>query len=273
MKFLEYYYCFGWKGVWWFLISQWGSTVKRVHIKQKGYDYPIYFRIGSSDTEVYHQIIAREEYAFDISIRPQWIVDAGANIGLTSVFFSKKFPDATILALEPEASNYALLKQNTKSYPNIIALNKALWKNASEIDIVDTGEGAWSFQTTAHHPVNGKPALRVWSTTIDQLMAEYNIPCIDILKIDIEGSEKEVFENPSKWIERVSAIIIELHDRFRPGCSRHFYRFMDHHPQEGVLGDCVIVAKEGIDAKINSKIAKNQRLALFELNKKSPVAS
>jgi len=45
-----------------------------------------------------------------------------------------------------------------------------------------------------------------------------------ILKIDIEGAEKELFKaNYKKWIDKVDVLIIELHDRFKPGCSATFY--------------------------------------------------
>ena len=55
--------------------------------------------------------------------------------------------------------------------------------------------------------------------TMHTLMAEMNLDSIDLLKVDIEGAEKEVFED-CDWMQRVDCLIIELHDRFKPGCSR-----------------------------------------------------
>ena len=53
-------------------------------------------------------------------------------------------------------------------------------------------------------------------------MAEYMLDGIDLLKIDIEGAEREVFEDTSAWIGRVRSLIVELHEHFKPGCERSF---------------------------------------------------
>jgi hypothetical protein len=64
---------------------------------------------------------------------------------------------------------------------------------------------------------------KVMAMTVDKIMNDYNLEKIDILKIDIEGAEKEVFSNASSWIEKVDAIIVELHERRKTGCRRSFY--------------------------------------------------
>lgn len=61
--------------------------------------------------------------------------------------------------------------------------------------------------------------------TVEDIMERFNLDRIDLLKVDIEGAEKEVFSDSDavKWIDAVDAIEVELHDRFRPGCSRAFF--------------------------------------------------
>jgi hypothetical protein len=59
--------------------------------------------------------------------------------------------------------------------------------------------------------------------TIDKIMNDFKIEEIDILKMDIEGAEKEVFNNSRRWIQKVNAIVVELHERFKFGCNRAFY--------------------------------------------------
>jgi len=54
-------------------------------------------------------------------------------------------------------------------------------------------------------------------------MNEHGIESIDLLKMDIEGGEKDVLENSQEWIGSVSAMTIELHDGISMGCSRAFY--------------------------------------------------
>lgn len=72
----------------------------------------------------------------------------------------------------------------------------------------------WAFQVVEGSPVDGIPAV-----CIQDIIAESNMPRIGVLKVDIEGSEVEVLDHPAGWIGSIGTMIIELHDRFRPGCS------------------------------------------------------
>lgn len=188
--------------------------------------YPFWLRVPSSDVRIYEQIFAKQEYDFRTSVQPRVIVDAGANIGLASIYFANKYPDAKILAIEPEQSNFELLQKNTGPYANVIAIQAALWHKNEEINVVDPGVGKWGFRTEEKDS-SGKLAdgtcQVVASVTLDKIIDDYDLGRIDILKLDIEGAEKEVFSNTSSWIEKVDSIIIELHERMKSGCSRSFY--------------------------------------------------
>jgi hypothetical protein len=67
-------------------------------------------RPNTSDMDVFQQIFVNEEYEFSLDTDPAVIIDAGANIGLASIYYSIKYPKAKIIAIEPELSNYELLK-------------------------------------------------------------------------------------------------------------------------------------------------------------------
>ena len=184
--------------------------------------HPVWIRLRSSDTSVLWQVFGIAEYDADFCKPPRIIVDAGANIGLTSIFFANKYPEARVFAIEPETSNYEIMKKNTACYSNIIPIRAALWKNNTELSVFDPGLGKYGFQTM--DGIEKRAALeRVCGLTIDKLMADYNLDQIDILKIDIEGSEKEIFENASSWTGRVGVIEVEMHDRIKTGCSRVVY--------------------------------------------------
>lgn len=164
------------------------------------------------------------EYELEVCLHPRVIVDAGANIGLTSVFFANKYPDAKIVAIEPEPTNYELLLKNIAPYSNIVSVQAALWKENTELALIDCGLGNYGFQThPGSVPCQSGMVGHVPSITIDMLMKDYQLDHIDILKIDIEGAEKEVFENASLWIDQVRAIEVETHDRMKMGCSRAVY--------------------------------------------------
>lgn len=194
------------------------NTVK---INVPGILNPIKVRAGTSDVSVFGQIFVDEEYNFPISIKPELIIDGGANVGYASIYFANKFRDAHIIAVEPEKSNIEILKENTSYYPNIEVIESAIWDDNTYLKIKDIGLGNWGFVVEKTRP-NEPESFK--AITIQKLLTESGYEKIDILKLDIEGSEKEVFSNMyEEWLCKVSILIIELHDKIKPGCSNAFY--------------------------------------------------
>jgi FkbM family methyltransferase len=195
---------------------------KRKRFKIPLYPHPIHLRPFSTDVKVFREIFLFRTYLYDISPSPCVIVDAGANTGLSSVFFACRFPAATVYAIEPERSNFDCLLRNIKHYGNITAVQTALWCRDTVLKIHDQDEDQWAF--TVEECNNDDPhAFTAMSLT--SLMQRYQISHIDLLKLDIEGAEKEVFlENCDYWLMRTKVIMIELHDWIKPGCSSAFFK-------------------------------------------------
>jgi FkbM family methyltransferase len=196
-----------------------------VKVSVSGLTFPVHVRLRTTDVSLLSEMMEDAEYDIDLPTPPRVIVDAGANIGLTTVFFANKYPQARIIAVEPELSNFNLLKKNAEPYPNITCLRAALWKNNTKIELSDPGLGHWGFQAT-EKPVAGGPTAsptEVPGITVDALMKQFGINYLDFLRMDIEGAEQEVCEHTSSWMDKVGVIGVELHDRLKPGCSRSFY--------------------------------------------------
>ena len=188
--------------------------------------HPLRLRIPSSDIPTYKQVFIDQEYDFLVTTQPHVIVDAGANIGCASIYFANKYPGAQIIAIEPERGNFALLKDNVAPYPNIVPIHAALWDKNDTLNLIDPGFGNWGFMTEksdSSEPLTGNHCHAVSAVTVETIMQDYNLDKIDILKIDIEGAEKEVFADTSRWIEKVDSLIVELHERVKEGCNRSFY--------------------------------------------------
>lgn len=187
--------------------------------------HPFHLRVPSSDISTYEQIFLLKEYECNALKPPRTIVDAGANIGLASIYFANRFPDSKIIAIEPERSNFELLATNIAPYKNITGVHAALWHENKKINLVDPNLGKWGFMTQSGDGLEkfGSTLHEVQGMTIDTLMNQEGLDHIDVLKIDIEGAEREVFENTSTWIAKVDSLIVELHDRMKPGCSRNFF--------------------------------------------------
>lgn len=210
----------------------------------RGYCAPVTLRLGTSDAMTFGEIITRGAYATPFCQPPRVIVDAGANIGLTSVYFANQFPAARILALEPESSNYDLLCRNTAAYPQVVPIRAALWSSAATLDLVDAVGRHSGFRTQMPGVVEGLPVIgQAAALDMVQLLADYQVERIDILKVDIECSEIEVFAGAAAWLDRVDVILIELHDRFRRGCALSFYSAVKDFAVEWRRGMVVGVAR------------------------------
>jgi FkbM family methyltransferase len=204
------------------------------------------------DLGTYQQIFIDKEYNFIAHLPPETIIDAGANIGLASIYFANKFPYAKIIAIEPEMENFELLKKNVSKYPNIIPLCAALWDRVGQINLFDTGLGTNAYMVSDSGIIKTpKHDLRslVNTVTIEKILKDYNLDRVDILKIDIEGAEKEVFNNSKDWIQKVNAIIIELHERMKDGCCRSFYNNTSCFTNEWSLGENIYLARNNSISK------------------------
>jgi len=180
-----------------------------------GYREPIYLRTETPhDKNIFSQVFHKMEYDIDIGY-PKTIIDAGAHVGFASIYFATLYPKARILALEPERSNFEILKINTRNYDNISIANKGLWSHCARLTLENPDtDNESSFRLIETESSTGIPAIGV-ADAIDLLDTQV----VDLLKMDIEGAEKEVLtNNTASWIDSVRTLVVEPHDRFRPGC-------------------------------------------------------
>ena len=242
-KFKAYHAQFGWRG---FLLAVKTRLARRPFVESvmaPGFTHPIHLRFKTTDTPTMWKIFQEGEYDFPLSSAPSLIIDAGANVGFASLFFARKYPDARIIALEPEAENFALLQKNLGPYPNVKLLRAALWKSVTTLNVVDPGLGPWAFQAQEEGTVSGTIIDRVPAYTVDHLMREAGAEEVSLLKIDIEGGEKAVFEHSSPWISHVRAIMAELHDYLVEGATRTFEAATKDFPTRATKGETTFVAR------------------------------
>lgn len=191
----------------------------------------LYIRRGSSDTHLVGQVIV--DRAFDLTRLPRieelrvllsecraggvrpLIIDAGANIGLSSVALSAQCPDALVVAIEPEPGNFQLLVANTEGLP-VLPLPCALADTPGCCVIEDPGAGEWGYRTHAAS-ADSTGANLVGTVTIDEILDAHAGECVPfIAKLDIEGAESDVFAGEASWVDRVPLIIVEPHDWMLP---------------------------------------------------------
>jgi FkbM family methyltransferase len=240
LKIRHYYSALGLKGVILFLYSKITGIKPVVSVKVPGIAHPVRLRIGTTDISTYKQVLVLLQYEFDKPEAPRFIIDAGANIGLSAVYFANRFPQAKIVAIEPEDSNYRMLCENVEPYRQVMPLRAALWRENEDLLLFDSGHGNHGFQVADNEAGSGSGVGSVPGLTIDSIMRDAGEVKVDLLKIDIEGAEREVMEESGAWINTVAVLMIELHDDIKPGCSKAFYEATEGFSKDVIKGETIM---------------------------------
>lgn len=199
------------------------------------------------DIGVIRQIFERKDYDFSrLAVGPSFtryvdgirasgrrplIIDAGANIGASPIYFLSQYPDAAIVAIEPERRNCELLRANCHDL-DVRIIEAALDSHPGVRFLSDPGRGDWGFRVLSPSREQTVPTdqklYEVHAVTVPQVLRDYPSDTygLAIVKIDIEGGEKDLFAGASGWLEIAPLVIVELHDWMLPGeaVSRNFLR-------------------------------------------------
>jgi FkbM family methyltransferase len=180
------------------------------------------------DYEIYEQIFLHRVYdiaflrraseitAFYENQDRPLIVDCGANIGASSLWFATCFPRARIIAVEPETTNFSLLSRNAEE-ANVRAIHGAVSGHSGTLQLVDPGLGSAGFRVSDAGCEFLGPEVRAY--TLDELVGWEPGMTPFILKIDIEGAEEHVFRANCASAHRFPLVIVELHDWMLPGMA------------------------------------------------------
>jgi FkbM family methyltransferase len=180
-----------------------------------GTPQPIRLRNATSDFAVFRQIFLRGQYALPAVKTSMYVIDAGANIGLTSIYILSRNAEARLIAVEPDSENYAVARHNLSPYLDRCDLvHAALWPNETTLGVqrgVFRDGGHWATQTTSDcHDCEET----VTGCTVRTLLRRFGFPCIDLFKIDIEGAELHLFrDGDTSFLENTKCCVVECHDR------------------------------------------------------------
>ncbi len=166
-------------------------------------------RPGAGDLFILYEIFLHEVYA-----TPHWagrendvqtIVDCGSNIGLASLYFADRYPRARVYAIEPHPDNFRLLCRNVAAETRILPVHACIAAQRDAERFITLDKLAYDNRTNARGDGVAVPV-----ETIGSLCERFDIRTIDLLKVDIEGAEEELFAQPS-FLPRVRQILVELH--------------------------------------------------------------
>ncbi|MBW4686016.1 MAG: FkbM family methyltransferase [Komarekiella atlantica HA4396-MV6] len=197
---------------------------KYIRLRLKGFKYPIWSRYGTSDSRAFHQVFIRQEYSSLSDLKsPSLIIDCGTNVGYSAIYFLNKYPNAHLIAVEPDINNFKACERNLLPYSDRVSLvNSAIWSNQAGL-VICRGQYRdgleWSTQVRENQ---GDEKPDIYAIDISSLLEKSGFENIDILKIDVERAEIEIFSrNYENWLNKVKNIIIELHDE---ECEKIFFK-------------------------------------------------
>lgn len=201
------------------LLFYWKTKTRRFgKIRARRWKSDFILRPDTTDFSTYQHVFESEEYDIPLTFNPKNIIDGGANIGLSSIYFALRFPKAEIIAIEPDEENFKLLQHNTSVFNNVECRKEGLWNKSGFVHIIDGDADKNAFQVawSEQENRNAIPAI-----SLGDLKNKLGSETLDIVKLDVEGAEKEIFaEQVDRWLPYTRVLIIETHDRMVPGCSR-----------------------------------------------------
>jgi FkbM family methyltransferase len=210
-----------------------GTTRLRI----KGYRQAIAARCKSSDLRVLCDIFRNHQYHIPESVDAKSILDLGANVGYSAVYLSQRFPEALILAIEPDRENFQILSMNTQHLPNVRRMLAAVSPDGGSVKLLNENSAHWARQFLPNAADNADDRTAVKSLSMNALIDLLPAARADIIKMDVEGMEKYLFEDTS-WIHRVKILCIEVH----AGCWNPVFRALSKFDVDcWVSGDCIFI--------------------------------
>lgn len=179
----------------------------------RGIAHPVYCRFGTSDPWVLSQIFIDEEYSHLTGLEEtKFILDCGGNVGYAAVYFLNHYPAAQVIVVEPDPGNLEICRKNLAAYGDRVQIvPSAIWSQATDLVLENPFDTAGEWAICVRPAQAGEQADLV-ATDIGSLMQQFGWSKIDILKVDIETAEAEVFaHNYRAWLDTVRHLAIEIH--------------------------------------------------------------
>ncbi|MBL9175951.1 MAG: FkbM family methyltransferase [Verrucomicrobiales bacterium] len=200
------------------MMLNWNRTPPQVRRFRVG-GHPFYYRTGTTDLSAINEVLLRKgassEYHFPLEGIPEVILDIGAHIGSSAVYFARLFPSARIYALEPHPDNFELLQRNVAPYPKVHAFNIGLGAENGSFPMFEHPDPA-STSGRSLFPDLGDGVSTSRPVTVRNtadFLREQGLAKVDLIKIDTEGAEHAILTSfPEEILRRVGWIIGELHD-------------------------------------------------------------
>jgi FkbM family methyltransferase len=167
-------------------------------------------------------VLCYEQYRLPIELSPETIVDLGSNVGGSILYFASRYPAARIYGVEPDPETFRKLQANVAPLGNVKVLRLAVGDRDGEAEFFPHPR-TWA--SSLKPTFATAPGITVQVRTLDTLLDEIGLERVDLIKLDIEGSEHDVLQAFDGLPTRAGALIGELHG-FLPEIYAAMERFL-----------------------------------------------
>lgn len=183
------------------------------------------FHMRRSDIFTIAEILYEKQYELETALpKMPIIIDAGANIGVSCVWFLANNPGATLIAFEPAPDNFAFLKLNIGHIEGVSLHQEAIGEHTGTVDLHLATHGA------VHSIVDvdvGSTTVAVPMDTLKNRLDSHSIDHVDLLKLDVEGSEMDVILGLGNKLNSVDTVVGEVHEHLID--TKEFYSLLSQH--------------------------------------------
>jgi len=201
----------------------WALHRPLIKTRIRGFKNAFIVRRDDSDIIVLHEVFVHHGSNVDLSWTPRYILDGGANTEFVAAMYARRYPGARILAVEPGTTNAGLIRRNCAEFPNIEVIEAGIWARSANLEIENPQDMSYGFRVR-EVPQPTPNSFR--GLTIAELADRFGPGAIiDICKLDIEGTERELMRGGwESWIDRVRCIVVELHGQEARDLAEQFIK-------------------------------------------------
>jgi FkbM family methyltransferase len=198
----------------------------------------IFVRARTADRMIFKEIFIEEIYnKYNIEIEEgDTVVDIGANIGIFSVYASNKVGKGKVYAFEPFKENYKILCKQihlnnlANVFPHNLGVSSITGEQSLFLSPTNTGGHSIKFD-------QGASSVLIKTITLAQFCNSNNLPRIDFLKIDCEGSEFEILEASPQILNSVKKLVMECHP-YKDKSVEDMIELLEKHHFKVIVEDC-----------------------------------